>query len=1327
MKGKINGKMKGVLLIAVFLLTTLSGIAFIPTVSAATAITPDYIFSEVAPGTAAWSTIDQYSGSYSALLKDGGQGWPSAGMVRVPVNILLSEITSLSYWFKYDNPDAEFAENIPAMSLFIDTTGDGEHDYHVALTSPAPGFAQNTWVQWDLTTSGWDEWHDSRGEWDLTLDDVKAYVAGIQTVPAVVVSVNIGEGGWGSGSFTENTAYVDDIEINGDVYELEPQSITAGETYDISWSSAETEYANKDVTLLYDPEEEVTPIYVADIEQTIPTSSEGVVNFYNIVPHYAGNWTISYLNNVPTTPMMDETGLVKMSMIPETDHLHTTYFLVQPAEDYDVIITSSALDVESGTVALQVTVTSEGEPVKDAYVSVEFWDNEATHLDTDDTAVLIGYVIQTISTGIATFDIEVPEVAGTIYVTAGTDLGPEDEDDTDDQYFEHWGYKTIPVSAISAIDITVSPTTYMMGIPYNLVINLENAIDDINVLGASTKTNSVNVTLEGDDFEGSITSAGLTDITIDKVYADGIEISGFPYAIPTGTEELVIQGHTASFAQADEVAITIVGFEANELGVITVSAGVDIGGVYENDLYSLSDPDTPDLMFDYTETSAKTISVSEPGDINFVGLSHDEIAATADATLTFTAYYYDGIDTDLATGFVVTLVYPSGITYEGTTDGSTGVFTASLLSGTEPYWADEAGNMTITVSGTVGEDEYSGTITIPVTGYLVSTDTETIVVLEETDVTITVTNGTDLVINNAIVTLTADLGTLTATEMDGIDVEIDGTVTSISDGLYVFHDVNASQVSTITVLVETVAAVKMARLEIAATNPVLTVTSTNDTLTSIIDNVFTIRVMDGATPESGADIELNVTFTADPEDKKTNSSGYSEVTILSEYLPSTVDAVRVYVVSSDVAETGVLILPVAMPVYQENATFSLTAGLDSYGNFTLMSAGGEPGIILVDEADDTNAATVHASAHLAITDTTTDRLADVDMTVANGYAWFMLGEAASADTLVKVDELNITAQVATGSQSVLVKSIPIYNPIVSNSTSYSGFPVTYTAYVGQSTDFYIKIQDASGEPVEGAEVEIFEGLATGITDVLGETTITWTPSATGTYDLHLNDVLFIGNITVVSYVAPQLVIDYTPETVYLDDTVIVSVTADSEPVAFVSVTIVNPDGVLIERMTTNAGTATFTADALGTWSISVTKTDYVEDSTTVEVVPSAQPDLPAETTDQEPKDSSGVPKTSFVLGETVLASSTVTNTGPQTQSMVIIVQWTDPDLRALAPVFLIVELDAGDDFTYAPGLIIPTTGYATGTWTATIMVLTDWPANGGVTIGVPVTITITVS
>jgi len=122
-----------------------------------------------------------------------------------------------------------------------------------------------------------------------------------------------------------------------------------------------------------------------------------------------------------------------------------------------------------------------------------------------------------------------------------------------------------------------------------------------------------------------------------------------------------------------------------------------------------------------------------------------------------------------------------------------------------------------------------------------------------------------------------------------------------------------------------------------------------------------------------------------------------------------------------------------------------------------------------------------------------------------------------------------------------------------------------------------------------------------------------------------------------------------------------------------------------------------------------------------------QPELPAETTNQATKDSTGAPKTSFVLGETVLVSAEVANAGTQSQPMLIVVQWTDPDLRAMAPVFIGVTLAPGQSFVYAPGLTLPLTGYTKGTWTAKIMVFSAWPSQGGVTIGAPVTITITVS
>jgi len=145
--------------------------------------------------------------------------------------------------------------------------------------------------------------------------------------------------------------------------------------------------------------------------------------------------------------------------------------------------------------------------------------------------------------------------------------------------------------------------------------------------------------------------------------------------------------------------------------------------------------------------------------------------------------------------------------------------------------------------------------------------------------------------------------------------------------------------------------------------------------------------------------------------------------------------------------------------------------------------------------------------------------------------------------------------------------------------------------------------------------------------------------------------------------------------------------------------------------------------ALGAHIVTVTDADGNTATATLTIVTK----LPAETTNQAAKDSTGAPKTSFTLGETVLASAEVANAGTQSQAMLIVVQWTDPELRVMAPVFISVTLAPGQSFEYAPGLMLPLTGYTKGTWTATIMVFSAWPAQGGVTIGAPVTITITVS
>lgn len=1208
-------KIKTTLLIAVLLASTIAGLVAMPTVMAATSVTADYVFEFQGSGEdAGWvESPDADHGNYVAQLKFGYTTDAADDYVYLRVYPELSTPITI---------DTLLTVGIPEFDYYLDTYTADRMYLALELTFRAPDYTVSEglgWVdismfpyvspglEWDETAD--DTWYTADGltgdvlamafgeETDDTDIQIDATSNSLTSVISELTALDGVDGdweltrvtpqiGWMGTTFHEDTlVWIDNVVVGDETYELEPQNLIVGESYSISWT---TIYAAEDVTLLYDPEETGSD-YVADIEYTVPTSSEGMVNFYNIVPHYAGNWTISYLNNVPATPVMDHTGLVKMSM--EPGPTLATYFLVQPVEDYDVVITSSALDVESGTVALEVTVTDEGEPVADAYVSIEFWDNEAKHFDTLDTALLREYVIQTISTGIATFDIEVPEVAGTIYVTAGTDLGPEAEGETDDQYFEHWGYSTVSVSSIEAIDITVSPTSYTQGIPYDLNVTLANSPSTLLVLD-NIDSGWINITISGDDIAATEVGpengegSGLTDadsgLDVISIYVDGLDNSS--EMMDADTDTYVTGDVWVISCLADAIdkpfQIRLYGFKAMELDSVAISSEVDIGGVVSKASATLAADNAADGLADYLDTGAKSLTVTVPEDVTFVGLTPVEIPACGDQEITFTAFYYNGTDTVLATDFDVTLDYPTGRTYEGKTDGTTGIFSKTLDLEVEPYWADEAGTMTITVSGeiTVGEvtTPYSGMTTIPVTGYLISTDMEIIVVGTENNITITVTDSLGTPINNAKVTMTPDPACdLTADEMGATYPEIDGASTPINDGLYVFHNVDAAQVCKITVFAEG----SGARLFIDASNPVLDVSSTVSTLTNIVDNVFSVRVMEGTTPEEGATITMNVTFNEDVI-TTTNSTGWADIEIDHSDLDVTVDNVRIYVVSEDVDKTGELMIPVSEPVYVPTEEFYLTAGIDSEGNFTIMSADGED-IILVESVSADDESLVYATLNQSTTDEFT-----------NGYLSFELAAVNSTDTLEKLNALGITVTTAVGGGlPALVAELPIYNPIVSN-TTYTGFPITYTAYVGQTGNFYIKIQDASGEPVEGATVEIYDDQASGITNADGETTIMWTPTATGTHDIHLNGVLFIGNVTVESYVMPQLVVDYSPEIVYQNDDVTLTVTSDGAPVSGASVQVVDPYGEIYNKITTGAGTCTFTADEAGEWTVYASKTDY---------------------------------------------------------------------------------------------------------------------------------------
>jgi len=195
------------------------------------AVTTPYELLFVGDGTAEWTTDKANSGSYSALLSDGGQydaGPPPAygmGKVVVPdVNIPLADITTLSYWFNYnaDGASAGYEKAFPYITIHCNKAGTGTTaDYDISLYDPDPGYqpSENEWVQWTLSPST--KWQDSLDRWVL-----KTLAENLALFPnAVVLNVAVTLGCWGNVG-EPITSYVDDIAVTTAVgtttYDLEP-------------------------------------------------------------------------------------------------------------------------------------------------------------------------------------------------------------------------------------------------------------------------------------------------------------------------------------------------------------------------------------------------------------------------------------------------------------------------------------------------------------------------------------------------------------------------------------------------------------------------------------------------------------------------------------------------------------------------------------------------------------------------------------------------------------------------------------------------------------------------------------------------------------------------------------------------------------------------------------------------------------------------------------------------------------------------------------------------------------------------------------------------
>jgi PGF-pre-PGF domain-containing protein len=117
--------------------------------------------------------------------------------------------------------------------------------------------------------------------------------------------------------------------------------------------------------------------------------------------------------------------------------------------------------------------------------------------------------------------------------------------------------------------------------------------------------------------------------------------------------------------------------------------------------------------------------------------------------------------------------------------------------------------------------------------------------------------------------------------------------------------------------------------------------------------------------------------------------------------------------------------------------------------------------------------------------------------------------------------------------------------------------------------------------------------------------------------------------------------------------------------------------------------------------------------------------LPSQVTAIETLDIKEAPKTVFAPGETLLPSTTVKNVASANATYVVAVQVFAPDLTTLPSQYIEVTLVPGQQFAFAPSVVLPSDA-SEGVWSYEVSVFSTFPAQGGVAKAEPVTQTFTV-
>ncbi len=224
-------------LFALVLVVSFSLVTAVPAAAEVSPVVPTIEFvTGPTGGIVEWTTDEANSGSYSVELSTEGVPYTSESdygegrviMSAEHLGLTLADVTSFSFYWK-----SNAASGLPFPYFALDTGLDGDLDgvadrWLIWNIGPADDTSEATsWTQWSLSTAA-DNWHvagpggpySDTGVWDDMVTDVGGN--------AEILSARIAVGN-GSTNLAE-PVFVDDIEINGTTYDLEPRVINTTQT-----------------------------------------------------------------------------------------------------------------------------------------------------------------------------------------------------------------------------------------------------------------------------------------------------------------------------------------------------------------------------------------------------------------------------------------------------------------------------------------------------------------------------------------------------------------------------------------------------------------------------------------------------------------------------------------------------------------------------------------------------------------------------------------------------------------------------------------------------------------------------------------------------------------------------------------------------------------------------------------------------------------------------------------------------------------------------------------------------------------------------------------